>query len=107
MFTEYYILVLQARKTGNWKHDLQHLYMRSIFVLQSLLAFTNVALTSASHFLIRKKQRYCACTDAENRAISAFQGLCCCYTGCLKIHGTHVTANNSANINVLALFFQI
>jgi hypothetical protein len=28
-------------------------------------------------------------------------------TGRLKIHGTHVTANNSANINVLALFFQI
>jgi hypothetical protein len=50
------ILVLQARKTGNRKHGLQHLdlyirnifvlhpNMRSIFVLQSLLA---LALTSA------------------------------------------------------------
>ena len=28
-------------------------------------------------------------------------------TGCLKIHATHVTANNSANINVLVLIFQI
>jgi hypothetical protein len=41
--------------------------MRSIFVLQSLLAF-DLALTSTSHFLIRKKQRYYACTDAVNHA---------------------------------------
>ena len=29
------------------------------------------------------------------------------YPTCLKIHATHVTANNSANINVLVLIFQI
>jgi hypothetical protein len=32
--------VLLTRKTINWKHGLQHLSMRSIFVLQSLLAFS-------------------------------------------------------------------
>jgi hypothetical protein len=39
------------------------LSMRSIFVLRS-----HSALTSASHFLIRKKQSYYACADAVNRA---------------------------------------
>ena len=28
----------------------------------------------------------------------------CIYTGCLNIHGTHVTSNNSTNNNVVFFF---